>query len=221
MLLRSWKNEYIYAGDLEIDRRQFTLILACRDIDSQDFERECALCSYAWCGDFEAYLEEWKKIATENIENEPYILAYILSYAYNPFPYIFDIIEKVRIELGYKVILLDGSLKHARHYGYSLKKGNGPADFLSLFKNASYVITTSFHGTAFSVIYGKEFVCIDVSDGKGSRQKSLLEKLGLGNRIVQKVSDTEGLPVINEDNVKLRLEEYRKESVEYLKRCAL
>lgn len=67
LLLRSWKNEQIYAGDLEIDRRQFTVILACRDIDSQEFARECALCSYGWCGDFEAYLEEWKKIATENI----------------------------------------------------------------------------------------------------------------------------------------------------------
>lgn len=67
LLLRSWKNEDIYAGDLEIDRRQFTVILACRDIDSQDFERECALCSYAWCGDFEAYLEEWKNIATKSV----------------------------------------------------------------------------------------------------------------------------------------------------------
>ena len=67
LLLRSWKNGDIYAGDLEIDRRQFTVILACRDIDAQEFERECALCSYAWCGDFDSYLEKWKKIATENI----------------------------------------------------------------------------------------------------------------------------------------------------------
>lgn len=67
LLLRSWKNEDIYAGDLEIDRRQFTVILACRDIDAQEFERECALCSYGWCGDFDSYLEEWKKIATENV----------------------------------------------------------------------------------------------------------------------------------------------------------
>ena len=67
LLLRSWKNEDIYAGDLQIDRRQFTVILACRDIDAQEFARECALCSYEWCGDFDSYLEEWKKIATENV----------------------------------------------------------------------------------------------------------------------------------------------------------
>lgn len=67
LLLRSWKNEDIYAGDLEIDRRQFTVILACRDIDAQEFERECALCSYGWCGDFETFLEEWKNIATKHV----------------------------------------------------------------------------------------------------------------------------------------------------------
>ena len=67
LLLRSWKNQYIYAGDLEIDRRQFTVILACRDIDSQEFARECALCSYGWCGDFEACLEEQKNIATKSV----------------------------------------------------------------------------------------------------------------------------------------------------------
>ena len=67
LLLRSWKNEDIYAGDLEIDRRQFTVILACRDIDAQEFERECALCSYGWCGDFDSYLEEQKNIATESV----------------------------------------------------------------------------------------------------------------------------------------------------------
>lgn len=67
LLLRSWKNEDIYAGDLEIDRRQFTVILACRDIDAQEFARECALCSYGWCGDFEAYLEEQKNIATKSV----------------------------------------------------------------------------------------------------------------------------------------------------------
>ena len=67
LLLRSWKNEDIYAGDLEIDRRQFTVILACRDIDAQEFERECALCSYGWCGDFDSYLEEWKNIATKHV----------------------------------------------------------------------------------------------------------------------------------------------------------
>lgn len=63
LLLRSWKNEDIYAGDLKIDRRQFTVILACRGIDSQKLARECGLCSYAWKGDLESFIENWKNIA--------------------------------------------------------------------------------------------------------------------------------------------------------------
>lgn len=67
LLLRSWKNEDIYAGDLHIDRRQFTVILACRDIDSHEFARECGLCSYGWVGDFDAFLENCKNTATSDV----------------------------------------------------------------------------------------------------------------------------------------------------------
>ena len=83
------------------------------------------------------------------------------------------------------------------------------------------MVTTSFHGTAFSLIYGKEFVCIDVSDGKGSRQKNLLDRIGSGNRIVQDVTDVEELPAMDAETVNRRLEEYRKESVDYLKYCGI
>lgn len=67
LLLRSWKNKDIYASDLEIDCRQFTVILACRSIDSQEFEGECGLCSYGWNGDFEMFLEKCKNIAAKSV----------------------------------------------------------------------------------------------------------------------------------------------------------
>lgn len=67
LLLRSWKNEQIYAGDLHIDRSKYTIILACSPKDAHLLERECGLCSYAWKGDFETFLEEWKNIATKHV----------------------------------------------------------------------------------------------------------------------------------------------------------
>lgn len=33
----------------------------------------------------------------------------------------------------------------------------GPTEFLGLFKNARYVVTNSFHGTAFSINFNKDF----------------------------------------------------------------
>ena len=37
---------------------------------------------------------------------------------------------------------------------------NGPEDFVSYIAHAEYVITDSFHGTAFSINFNKQFVCV-------------------------------------------------------------
>lgn len=63
LLLRSWKNEQIYIGDVVIDRRKLTVILTCPPEDSDILERECGLCSYGWIGDFEEYTKELCEIA--------------------------------------------------------------------------------------------------------------------------------------------------------------
>ncbi len=49
-----------------------------------------------------------------------------------------------------------------------------PEDFVSLFKYAQYVITTSFHGTAFSLIFERPMYCIRLNDGYDSRYVDLL-----------------------------------------------
>jgi hypothetical protein len=57
----------------------------------------------------------------------------------------------------------------------------GPMEFLGLFKNASFICTNSFHGTAFSIIYRKNFLGVPHS-GTNSRIYSLLDKVGLLDR---------------------------------------
>ena len=59
LLLRSWKNDDIYVGDLHIDRRKFTVILTCQPEDADILQRECGLCSYSWIGDFDEYIENF------------------------------------------------------------------------------------------------------------------------------------------------------------------
>lgn len=51
-------------------------------------------------------------------------------------------------------------------------------DFVSLFKYARYVITTSFHGTAFSLIFRRPFYSIKLHDGSDERYSSLLHIIG-------------------------------------------
>ena len=57
-----------------------------------------------------------------------------------------------------------------------------PGQFLSYIKNARYVITNSFHGTVFSIIYKKQFSTI-CKTGTASRMEELLDKLNLHERI--------------------------------------
>lgn len=61
----------------------------------------------------------------------------------------------------------------------------GPEEFISLIKNADYVFTNSFHGTAFSLIYKKEFVVAN----KNMRITNLLHSLGLENRIISTLDE--------------------------------
>ena len=61
----------------------------------------------------------------------------------------------------------------------------GPAEFLSLTANAEYVVTDSFHGTAFSVNFNIPFFTVVSSKKKNnSRMESLLKVIGLENRMV-------------------------------------
>lgn len=58
-----------------------------------------------------------------------------------------------------------------------------PNKFIGLFKDASYVVSTSFHGTVFSILFHKPFICVGHNFGK-SRFHSLLDMLGMQDVLV-------------------------------------
>lgn len=122
----------------------------------------------------------WNKLAdaASNTEKEPYILVYILTYMYNPYPEVDLIIKKVQDELGYKVIFLNGRMQDFGKPNSKILKDAGPCEFLNLIRNAKFVITTSYHGVAFASVFGVPFYGIVKSKNeKGDRIHSLLQKL--------------------------------------------
>lgn len=62
-------------------------------------------------------------------------------------------------------------------------------EWLYGFKNASYVVTDSFHGCVFSVIFKKPFVVIENENRGNSRLISLLKLLQLEHRLVRNLND--------------------------------
>lgn len=62
--------------------------------------------------------------------------------------------------------------------------GMTPEEFVWLIDHAQYVITDSFHGTAFSVNMGKPFVAMEPIRGNRARIVDLLNLVGMDNRML-------------------------------------
>lgn len=97
-----------------------------------------------------------------------------------------------------------------------------PGDFLDLMMNAEYVITNSFHGTAFSIDLNKKF-WVFLPSGFTTRITSVLSKFALTDRLVDETKDAEWDygKEIDYDMVNSILLQERKKSIDYLKEAVL
>jgi len=165
---------------------------------------------------------QWNKIAdTSNVKTHGrYILVYALSYMFDPYPELIEIIKHVQSQLDCQVVYLNGRTEDVFRRHSIIKKSEGPADFIQLIRNAEIVITTSFHGTAFSLIYEKPLMAIvrdnDIED---SRISSLLQRLHAERSIVPynkgcMLSRQELYGLKNESGF---MENYIRESENYLR----
>lgn len=108
----------------------------------------------------------------------------------------------------------------------SLREGNeifniGPSEFLYLIKNARCVFTDSYHGTIFSVLYGKPFVHLQRKQSNlntASRFDTLTSKLGLTMRTTDEVNGS-NLEDGDYTEVYEKLQKERKKVLTYLESC--
>ena len=98
-------------------------------------------------------------------------------------------------------------------------KGNkiSVQDFISAIKYARCVITSSFHATAFSIIFHKPFYAFKLNDGKDARYVEMMDKLGLKNYHVDTDFQPLNLPPTLPENLNDRLKQFRKPSLDFLK----
>ena len=83
------------------------------------------------------------------------------------------------------------------------------------FMDAKMVFTDSFHGTAFSVIFNKPFYSILLNDGNDSRVVSLLNNIGLSNRLIN-LNDKVEFSSISYDKVIQKLSILQEKSFKYI-----
>lgn len=161
--------------------------------------------------------EEWFPLAEQSRIKikKPYILVFILTYSYNPYPEVNHIIDAVQQKLGLHTVVLSGNKYDYLRKNTTVIKNAGPLEFLYLFKNASFIITSSFHGVAFSANFEKPFMAVVNKNGKDSRLMSFIERVGLEERAIEYnetvVNVNASAPDVS------HLQEFRDISLDFLK----
>ena len=161
--------------------------------------------------------EDWLKVAKHSYDIPK---DYILLYELTPCPYILELAKFFREKNGMDIVRIckNASVEDRESDILNIIDA-GPAEFIELFVNAGMVITNSFHGTAFSINFGKDFYTIaPARKHNNSRQKSILELFGLEERLISENTPFEALSIkeINYPNVKKRLDEEREKSLCFL-----
>lgn len=92
--------------------------------------------------------------------------------------------------------------------------------FLDLIKNATYLVTDSFHGTAFAINFNTQFVEILPNTGTSSRNQSILELTGLNNRILRDLDEFCYIDeIIDFSEANRIISQKRVEGIQFLKQC--
>ena len=126
--------------------------------------------------------------------------------------------KRISEEKGFEVINLG-------HYSLSVDSTDyshvRPSMWLGLFAKADYVCTNSFHGTAFSVIFRRNFAVLGRSTKKdlNTRQITLLGELGLLNQFVEELKDLqiESVSKTNyDDSFEAKFKAYQEHSRAFL-----
>lgn len=126
--------------------------------------------------------EEWKTLAANKKLEYPYIFLYHLQGENTQLQKYAQHLSKAT---GYRIIEFQAWAK-IRKPNVKPVFGGTPGDFINLIQNAEYVITDSFHCTAFSVIFEKKFWA-GINPAKNvmdTRVGNLLSELGLEDRIL-------------------------------------
>lgn len=170
--------------------------------------------------------EQWGKLVPEEkVYNEPYIFCYFLgsNIAYR------EAVKKFAEEKEMKIVFLkflDQYVEYDENFGDITPFDVDPNKFLNILRGAEYVFTDSFHGCAFSILMGKQFVIFNryastSGASKNSRIDTVCGNLGLNDRRV--MADSNLVAVMDEDidwkNVEEKTLVYRDRMWEYLRQA--
>ncbi len=139
---------------------------------------------------------------------------YLLIYAINPDDLLENIAKEIAQKNNLKIILIGGFRKKCMCDTFL--RAAGPNDFLQLLNHAQFILTSSFHGVALSIILNKPFAVIKPRINF-LRIENILKTAGITNRLIKNTDDLQKLSnQIDYDQVNFNIDSMRKESIEFL-----
>lgn len=158
--------------------------------------------------------EQWSKYISKRIEKDKYILVY-LPYNIIDENVIYKTIRNIAKQKQLKVVTFSWTYFTKRKADKTYRFCN-PSDFLSLMYYADYVVTNSFHGTAFSINLNKQF-WVYMPSKFSTRVKSLLDLCKINNRQLTDEIDTKNInEVIDYTDVNNILNNERQKAFDFL-----
>jgi len=159
--------------------------------------------------------EEWENV-TVTSKKKPYILVYNLL----DLKHMRDFAIKLSKKTGFPIVAISRTIMGDAAYMFSSKIASAcsPNEFLGYIHDAQYVITDSFHGTSFSILFEKKvFVALDKkTNNTNGRLETILEKAGLLDRVINERTINDCEYKIDYEKVKSKLEPEIEFSKEYL-----
>ena len=148
--------------------------------------------------------EDYGKVCNDVPRKGKHIFVYSLVVSEG----VLAVAEKVAETMGLPIIV--------KQAGSKVRKEDTIEDWFAEFRDADYVVTDSFHGMEFSIIFNKPFAIVMNPSGGNVRYISLLSQLGLMERIV-KDGTLPSDSAIDWQKINMQLDSLRKTSLEFLK----
>lgn len=158
--------------------------------------------------------DQWRTLARRK-KQEPYVLYFTLGSGKEALP-TKEFAKQLAKEKGLRAVYFSADSRWFRFRDLEHYPISAPEDFIGLIDGAEYVVTSSFHATAFSIILHKPFF-VDAGVAYHGRIQNLLEMTGLTDRGLR-AGSLSGTPnPIDWEQVDAHLAEAIADSKEYLR----
>lgn len=134
--------------------------------------------------------QEWEEMIPVNrLENEKYVLCYFLGTDTDLFRIARSFVKAKGLKL-ISILTCEVCSEGDADFADKTIIGASPEDFVNYIRGAEYILTDSFHGTAFSVINEKQFFLFYpkreyLKQSRNSRLDNIVNMWNLGDRLIK------------------------------------